>query len=230
MVQKHIVGLAFIASLAWGSYSQGAVSSLDANISDRILEAIRQSPVHNNIATTVFWVGERAKPNSGWSDNLDSAWDMRWKENFGGLDSPVYRDGYFPAKFHPKQNPFYVALPFNDISNPGYLSTCPLLKYFKFKRASKKSVCKNRWIEIVSEGKACYAQWQDVGPIFTNDYDYAFRGEKPKAHSQDMAGLDVSPAIRDFLQLRKGNGRTNWRFVDDSEVPSGPWTEIITKS
>lgn len=202
----------------------------DDEIEDQVIQALHNAPLHKEILTTVFWVGERAKPNSGWSSNLDSAWDMRWKENFGGLDSPVYRKGFFPAKFRPKQNPFYVALPFNDISNPEYLEDCDLLKFFKARKASRtSSVCKNRWIEITYNGKSCYAQWQDVGPIFTDDYAYVFRGNEPRAHVRDMAGLDVSPSVRDFLDL-KHSARTSWRFVDESKVPQGPWKSVVTRS
>ncbi|MCC7519464.1 MAG: hypothetical protein IT578_09795 [Verrucomicrobiae bacterium] len=194
-----------------------------------LLKIIQEAPVHKNIRTTVFWVGERARPRSGWSDNLASAWDRRWKESYGGLDSPVYRKGYRPAKFSPKQNPFYVALPFNDISNPDYLEICPLLKYFKIKRNSQtKSVCKNQWIEIKSNDRTCYAQWQDVGPVYTDDYNYVFRGHHPRAHEQEMAGLDVSPAVRDYLGFN-GFTRTEWRFVVEEDVPQGPWAKIVTR-
>lgn len=205
------------------------VETID-EIESHLLMAMEEAPVHRDILTTVFWVGERAKPNSGWSSNLDSAWDHRWKENFGGLDSPIYRKGYFPAKFRPRQNPFYVALPFNDISNPSYLESCPLLQYFRVKKASKvPSVCKNRWIEISHGKHVCYAQWQDVGPVYTDDYDYVFRGEKPRAHGVAMAGLDVSPAVRDFLRFN-GTCRSDWRFVEERDVPEGPWKKVVTRS
>jgi hypothetical protein len=214
---------------SYGSRLGQVISSSD-DVEDHILMSIQEAPIHKNIVTTVFWVGERAKPNSGWSDNIDSAWDMNWKENFGGLDSPVYRKGFFPAKFTPKQNPFYVALPFNDISNPEYIENCPLLKYFKATKAPRShSICKNRWIEVMHGGKVCFAQWQDVGPIYTDDHAYVFGSQAPKAHSQDMAGLDVSPAVRDYLTF-KGLCRSTWRFVEDSEVPEGPWKTVVTRS
>ena len=221
--------LALGTSVSFASQFRHPVQ-VDSDVEEKMLKAIEDAPVHEDIITTVFWVGERAKPNSGWSDNLDSAWDMRWKENFGGLDSPVYRKGYFPAKFRPKQNPFYVALPFNDIKNPDFVEVCPLLQFFKIKKTPRvHSVCKNRWIEITYNGKACYAQWQDVGPVFTNDYEYVFKGLEPKAHRQDMAGLDISPAVRDYFSF-KGFDRTSWRFVPDSEVPEGPWNKVVTRS
>lgn len=214
------------------AYANRSFRAIEPNseLEDQIMTALEKVPLHKDILTTVFWVGERAKPNSGWSSNLDSAWDTRWKENFGGLDSPVYRKGFFPAKFRPKQNPFYIALPFNDVNNKGYFDSCELLQYFKITKSSKIfSVCKNRWIEISYEGRICYAQWQDVGPIFTNDYDYVFLGEEPRAHSHALAGLDISPAIRDYLNI-KGNVRTSWRFVDDTVVPNGPWKAVVTRS
>ena len=36
------------------------------------------------------------------------------------------------------------------------------------------------------------------------------------------AGLDVSPAVRDFLEMGSGQ-RVEWKFVEDYEVPRGPW-------
>lgn len=234
MKPKHLYRiLAFLLVPSFTAFAHRnlqVLSTPEPDMEEQMIMAIQEAPVHNNILTTVFWVGERAAPNSGWSSNLDSAWDSRWKENFGGLDSPVYRRGFFPARFQPKQNPFYIALPFNDITSPEYLSSCPILQYFKSKKDNRSSsVCKNNWIEISNSGKTCYAQWQDVGPIFTDDYDYVFGGQAPRAHRNDMAGLDVSPAIRDYLAL-KGGSRTNWRFIDASKVPEGPWKKIVTKS
>ncbi len=204
------------------------VMQSEPDVEEQIMDAIQEAPLHSDILTTVFWIGERAK-RSGWSDNFDSAWDTRWKENFGGLDSPIYRNGFFPARFKPKQNPFYIALPFNDITNTEYLDSSPILQYFRKKSGPSSSVCKNKWIEITLNGKSCFAQWQDVGPIFTDDYGYVFGKQNPRAHDKDMAGLDVSPAVRDFLGL-KDTIRTSWRFIDEAKVPEGPWKTIVTRS
>jgi len=43
------------------------------------------------------------------------------------------------------------------------------------------------------------------------------------------AGLDLSPAVWHHLGMTD-NALTEWRFVDQSEVPEGPWTEIVTRS
>ena len=39
------------------------------------------------------------------------------------------------------------------------------------------------------------------------------------------AGLDVSPAVRDYLGLKQTDV-TDWRFVDFSGVPHGPWSTL----
>jgi hypothetical protein len=39
------------------------------------------------------------------------------------------------------------------------------------------------------------------------------------------AGLDVSPAVRDYLRLNNIDV-TDWKFVDVSELRPGPWGEF----
>jgi hypothetical protein len=50
-----------------------------------------------------------------------------------------------------------------------------------------------------------------------------FGNERPKPNLNKGAGLDVSPAVRDYLGLKQTDV-TDWRFVDFSEVPRGPWS------
>jgi hypothetical protein len=52
-----------------------------------------------------------------------------------------------------------------------------------------------------------------------------FGNERPKPNLNRGAGLDVSPAVRDFLGLKQTDV-TDWRFVDFSEVPHGPWSTL----
>jgi len=186
---------------------------------------------HEGILTTVFWVGE-ASVGPGWSASHDSAWDMRWVENYGGTDHPKNRNGYFPAGFKPRQNPFYVALPFNDLVSSAreHPTVSRFLNFWREtgnQPKTTKSVCKNRWIAISYKGKTCFAQWQDVGPIVHDDYAYVFGFQPPKSHAQGLAGLDVSPAVRDYLGLC-GRSKTNWRFIQVGELPEGPWSHIVT--
>jgi hypothetical protein len=86
-----------------------------------------------------------------------------------------------------------------------------------------QSVCRNRWIEIRSHsGRTCFAQWSDCGPFETDNWQYVFGSSRPAPNINHGAGLDVSPAVRDFLGL-SGMDVTSWRFVDAREVAPGPW-------
>ena len=78
-------------------------------------------PVKRNIVTTYFWIGQGGTSISS-TQNIKSAWDEFWKKNFGGIDCPddrkdakKFREASLPKKFAPTLNPFYVALPFNEI-------------------------------------------------------------------------------------------------------------------
>ena len=91
----------------------------------------------------------------------------------------------------------------------------------KYKRPGK-TVLKGRWVAIRHDGKVCYAQWEDCGPFNTTDASYVFGRTTPVNFKNGGAGIDVSPAIRDYMGLRSGE-RCDWRFVDLDEVPDGPW-------
>src|SRR5581483_9702639 len=85
---------------------------------------------HNNITTTYFWVGEPADGDNGYIANSASTWDEQWQKHYGGVDSPSPRNGYDPAGFTPRENPFYFALPYSDIDGKGNrrptAANCPL--------------------------------------------------------------------------------------------------------
>ncbi|MEM1443770.1 MAG: hypothetical protein AAGF67_15600, partial [Verrucomicrobiota bacterium] len=88
---------------------------------------------------------------------------------------------------------------------------------------SGRTVLKGRWIAVRKGDKVCYAQWEDVGPFETDDWNYVFGDSRPKTNKNRAAGLDVSPAVRDYLKFGGGYGVVDWRFVDLDEVPDGPW-------
>jgi hypothetical protein len=178
------------------------------------------------IITTTFWVGENATKNNP-VPNHASSWDPKWATNYGGFDDPnkLNRANYIPATFVPRQNPFYVALPYNDVTRGSHKPEAALvIPWFKqnFKQAGK-SVCKGRWIAIRFKDRVAYAQWEDCGPFRTDHWQYVFGNERPKPNLNKGAGLDVSPAVRDFLGMNDTDV-TDWKFVDESEVVSGPWT------
>ena len=188
--------------------------------------------IHKNISTTYFWAGEEAGKDNKNISNLPSAWDEQWVKHFGGVDDPNKRNGYVVASFSPKENSFYFALPYNDFDENGdrKKDVNKVIPWASSKKwADSESICKNQWIKISKGGRTAYAQWQDVGPFGEDDSLYVFGGKAPKSKTNEEAGLDVSPAIRDFLGLNDID-RTDWQFVEASQVPDGPWKNTITTS
>ena len=195
------------------------------------VEPIVQTPRNSrgqwkqNIVTTVFWVGEPAGPNNPVS-NDKSSWDLNWTASYGGFDPPEgsNRRDYIPVAFIPRQNPFYVALPYNDVTNGQFKPEAALIiPWFNHAcTAPGHSVCKDHWIAIRKGNRICYAQWEDCGPFRTDHFQYVFGNERPKPNANDGAGLDVSPAVRDYLGLQPMD-LTDWQFVGVRDVPQGPW-------
>ncbi|HLC91437.1 MAG TPA: hypothetical protein VJC09_00095 [Candidatus Saccharimonadales bacterium] len=186
---------------------------------------------HTGIVTSIFWVGEGANDDNGYISNAQSAWDEQWQAHYGGVDSSKSRNGYLPAGFTPLENPFYFALPYSDYTDVGVrkssASNCP--NYVNRATLAHHSWCKNSWITISYGGKTAYAQWEDVGPYEEDDVSYVFGTAAPKNKIDLAAGLDVSPAVRDYLGL-SGESKTDWVFVSATNVPAGPWKNIITTS
>ncbi len=185
-------------------------------------------PLHRHIKTTWFYVGELGTSDNGYIPNIASAWDDIWLWHYGGVDNPYNRTGYYPSLFTPSENPFYVALPYDDLYPNGTLKPSALkIPWFSWELYRKNgSVMKNRWVRIIKDGKVAYAQVEDVGPFESDDFNYVF-GNAPPSNPVNGAGLDVSPAVRDYLGL-KDVDYVDWQFVDDDEVPDGPWKEIVT--
>ena len=48
--------------------------------------------------------------------------------------------------------------------------------------------------------------------------------ERPLPNLNQGAGLDVSPAVRDYLEMG-GKDVCDWKFVEARDVPTGPWTK-----
>ena len=178
-----------------------------------------------NIVTTVFWVGEQSGGNNP-VPNYRSSWDFNWTTNYGGFDTPdpSARRNYIPVAFIPHQNPFYCALPYNDVTHGQFKPEAPLvIPWFKqVYTGPGQSVCKDHWIAIRKGNRTCYAQWEDCGPFRTDHFQYVFQNERPKPNLNHGAGLDVSPAVRDYLGLAPTDV-TDWQFVEVRDVPAGPW-------
>jgi hypothetical protein len=176
---------------------------------------------------TVFWVGEPGGPDNGHIPNHASAWDANWEVNFGGLDDPLYRCGYRPCAFTPKENPFYIALPYDDLTEERTRKETST----NFPRKTSnpgQSALKNRWVAVQTTATTCYAQWQDVGPFHSDDAAYVFgRAPDPINNVGEKAGIDLSPAVRDCLSVGDVS-EVLWRHVEAHEVPEGPWMDLVT--
>jgi hypothetical protein len=179
------------------------------------------------IVTTTFWIGEKPSKNNP-VPNRASAWDKQWAAHYGGPDTPDRDDrtDFRPSAFIPGQNPFYVALPYNDVQMDGHKPEAEeIIPWFKDEyRGRGKSVCKGRWVAIRFKNRVVYAQWEDCGPFRTDHSAYVFGDERPKKNLNKGAGLDVSPAVRDYLGM-KDTDVTDWKFVEFEEVPDGPWAK-----
>jgi hypothetical protein len=185
-------------------------------------------PWKRNIVTTIFWIGEQPSGNNP-VPNRASSWDKDWTKNYGGFDdpNPVHRSNYIPVKFTPRQNPFYCALPYCDKATTGHRPEAPqVVPWFKEAyQGPAVSTCKDRWVAISKGNRTVYAQWEDAGPFRTDHWQYVFGNERPKPNLNKGAGLDVSPAVRDYLGLNETDV-TDWRFVEFREVPRGPWSKL----
>ena len=186
-------------------------------------------PWKRQIVTTTFWVGEEPTHNNP-VPNTASCWDPHWARNFGGSDTPdttARTSDYIPASFVPAQNPFYVALPYNDMEHGTHKAeAAQVIPWFASDyKGSSQSVCQGRWIAIRFGNKICYAQWEDAGPFETDHWQYVFGSERPRPNLNGGAGLDVSPAVRDYLGINSTDV-TDWKFVDFDEIPTGPWARF----
>ena len=188
-------------------------------------------PLKTSIVSTIFWVGQGPSADTGWSNNYDSAWDVWWMEHYGGYDDPNNRNGWYPAGFTPKENPFYVAVPYTDFSDVGRKSNAFQVVPWANEKAVwgfQESMIKNRWVRISKGSKTVYAQVENAGPGPTDDWQYVFGSNaQPTTSFGWKAGIDVSPAVRDYLALGPVD-TVSWQWVKAADVPAGPWKTIIT--
>ncbi|MGY8690735.1 MAG: hypothetical protein ACKVHP_23730, partial [Verrucomicrobiales bacterium] len=87
-------------------------------------------------------------------------------------------------------NPFYVALPYNDIDRSGTkVEARRVVPWFKQRyRADGRTVLKGQWLAIKYKNRMCFAQWEDCGPFVTDDWSYVFGRAQPKNKSNNSAG------------------------------------------
>jgi hypothetical protein len=208
-------------------------------------------PWHTEITSTTFWVGEILDPNASDGSQVVSTYDIQWMAHYGGCDGVVIAGdcrteartaatGFAPQHMTPTQNPFYLDLPFDDVNNAAALaqraSVVPWANapgYAGHATDPTVSLMKNRWVRLRRAGQICYGQIEDAGPGAYDDAGYVFGhdDQRPANTKFNGAGLDVSPALNGCLHFTDLNGQNDtldWQFVDDADVPPGPWRTIIT--
>jgi hypothetical protein len=217
-----------LTSPVTGSYllpSRPTIPSSDFVFTNYSRKTRTTYPWKTSIITTLFWIGEGGS-NVSSTDNIGSAWDEHWRSTNRGNDDPNDRNGFASADHASTVNPFYVALPFNDLAFPDKASEWVPRRWHRSPEDGKQvSACKDRWVWIKNaQGRSCFAQWEDVGPLRYDHAEYVFGDERPIGMGDDHAGLDVSPAVWQYLGLDESKRAiTSWRFVDDEDVPPGAW-------
>ncbi len=231
-----LIQLIFLAALTPRNQAKAQAQPLSANLPRTYAPTLprRVAPVypwHRNITATIFWIGEKSTAANP-THNAASSWDTKWEQNYGGYDdpNPANRSSDFrPKRFIPGLNPFYIALPYNDRINWEKTKASAKRVIPWFSRTFKgegKTVCNMRWVAVHCRGRICYAQWSDVGPFGTDDWAYVFGGARPRNTKNNSAGIDISPAVRDYLGIRGGSSKCDWRFVELHEIPYGPWRKF----
>ncbi len=209
-------------------------------------------PWHTRIVATTFWVGEIFDADAPDGSQMISTYDDHWYESYGGCDGRFRRgvctterrfakDGWFPRRMTPKQNPFYLDVPYDDLNDRiGFRRRGEVIPWASRPRYAAKvddpqvSLMKNRWVKLRSRGRTCFGQIQDAGPGRYHDARYVFgrRDARPASKRYNNAGMDVSPALNGCLGFRSLNGdrdKVSWRFIDGGDVPRGPWNRIVTR-
>jgi hypothetical protein len=215
---------------------------------------VHRYPLHTRIVATTFWVGEIFDPHAPDGSQVISTYDSRWYAHYGGCDGVLRgrgtrrchterrtaANGWFPRHMTPRQNPFYLDLPFDDVNDPrAFAQRARVIPWAEDPADAGHahdrgfSDMKNRWVRLSRHGHTCYGQIEDAGPGRYDDVRYVFgTGDaRPRNRRYDGAGLDVSPALTGCLHFSELDGdddRVSWRFVDASAVPPGPWRRIVT--
>ncbi|MDI9890609.1 MULTISPECIES: hypothetical protein [unclassified Microbacterium] len=210
-------------------------------------------PWHTDIVATTFWVGEVFDPSASDGSQRLSTYDSRWLASYGGCDGVsegtqcrteprTAENGYFPTRMTPLENPFYLDLPYDDVNDDvGFAERGKVIPwaseapYAADVADPTVSLMKNRWVVLRKGDRLCYGQIQDAGPGEYRDAAYVFGSDdrRPDNTRFNGAGLDVSPALNGCLGFRELDGeddRVDWAFVDEDDVPDGPWTRIVTTS
>lgn len=169
---------------------------------------------HENIEASTFWIWEEETAENAYISNDSSAWDEDWWEHFDDWD----------------ENSFYIALPYNDFTD-GWIrrENSKDIPWYTGEEKNRESIVKNRWIKVEYKWKTAYAQWEDVGPLLSNDFDYVFWYWKSNNDFSLKAWIDLSPDLSDYLWFN-WSWKVDWKFVSSYCIPDWKRTETITES
>lgn len=79
-----------------------------------IAETVQLRAVTNEFkstVTTLFWVGEPSDAENAFIPNDVSYWDKDWQLNYGGVDDPDNRNGFWPQISGQRKIPFTLHCP-----------------------------------------------------------------------------------------------------------------------
>ena len=210
------------------------VVARDANGALRASRARRLVKLHEAVSTTIFWIGEPASADNGFIANDDSAWDECWKERYGGIDDPVNRNGFFPAGFTPHDNPFYVALPYNDLDSNGdrrwnLASVVPWAKIATLPVTD--SAVKNRWVKIIAGDADLLRAMGGRRPVQRERLALRVRTGAGRAIPSTAAPVSMSrPPCVTACRSPTASPRPTGASSRRPRCPHGPWTTIVTTS
>lgn len=208
-------------------------------------------PGHTGIVATTFWVGEIFDADAADGSQEISTYDDHWLKNYGGCDGRrvkgecrtekrTAKNDYFPTQMKPRQNPFYLDLPYDDLNDSyGYKHRGTYIPWARTEpyrsriKDDRVSLMKDRWVRLSKNGRTCYGQVEDAGPGKYHNKKYVFgsKDSRPSNRRYNRAGVDVSPALNGclgFSELDGASDKVSWRFVEADAVPDGPWTRIVT--
>ncbi|WIB12885.1 hypothetical protein [Curtobacterium sp. MCPF17_052] len=187
----------------------------------------RTYPWHTRIVSTTFWVGEVFDPDADDGSQVYSTYDDDWQGSYGGCDGVIVErvcqterrraaNGYFPTHMKPKENPFYLDVPYDDVNDrTGFRDRDRVVPwagdpaYRKHRGDDGFSYLKNRWVQLSKDGRTCYGQVQDAGPGTYHDSAYVFGpgNERPANKRYNGAGVDVSPRAERLSRVRRTRRR-----------------------
>jgi hypothetical protein len=201
--------------------------------------ATRTYPLHRAVPASVFRIGAVVPREGVDGQSLQSGWDRDWARHYGGCDGfgPVGlwcasdltdRTGpdWFPVGMVPKENPYYVGLPYNDLLDISGRGAIPWARdpgYAEHLGDERFSLVKNRWVQVTGPAGTCSGQVEDTG--LGTDPGYVLGAAAP----QRTPAINLSPALAGCVGITDASAVTavDWAFVD--RPAPGPWTVVVTR-